>query len=215
MIRRPLLVSILVAGLMTGGVVLAQDPQVPPQETAPVPAPDPVGDVLKATPAPVQPPPAPVATPSETPAPVVVAPPAKSEKADDEKDDEKAAEPAPKRKAEAPAPAPDRRQRRPIAVIQAIDKITAETMTFEVEVGGRPVRFKGSLIFTARACEVSASDELVDDAVAFVEVSVQPRGVSRDTGPREIFKGWMFASAPAVSSLEHPVYDAWVVGCRA
>jgi hypothetical protein len=88
-------------------------------------------------------------------------------------------------------------------------------MRFEVEVGGRPVRFQKTLIFTARACEVSAADEQVSDAIAYLEVSLQPRGVVQVSEPRQIFRGWMFASAPAVNGLQHPVYDAWVVGCKA
>ena len=28
-----------------------------------------------------------------------------------------------------------------------------------------------------------------------------------------VFSGWMFASSPALSALEHPVYDVWVVDC--
>ena len=88
-------------------------------------------------------------------------------------------------------------------------------MRFEVVVGGRPVRFQRSLIFTARACEVSASDEQVEDAIAYLEVSVQPRGTLQNSDPRQIFRGWMFASSPAASGLQHPTYDAWVVGCRA
>ena len=35
------------------------------------------------------------------------------------------------------------------------------------------------------------------------------------TEARQIFKGWMFASSPGVSGLQHPIYDAWVVGCKA
>ena len=27
------------------------------------------------------------------------------------------------------------------------------------------------------------------------------------------FKGWMFASSPALAAMEHPVYDVWVVDC--
>ena len=30
----------------------------------------------------------------------------------------------------------------------------------------------------------------------------------------ELFKGWMFSSNPALSSMEHPVYDIWVIGCE-
>lgn len=29
-----------------------------------------------------------------------------------------------------------------------------------------------------------------------------------------IFRGWMFASSPALNALEHPVYDVWVIDCR-
>jgi hypothetical protein len=29
-----------------------------------------------------------------------------------------------------------------------------------------------------------------------------------------IFSGWMFAQSPALSALEHPVYDIWVVDCK-
>ena len=29
-----------------------------------------------------------------------------------------------------------------------------------------------------------------------------------------LFSGWMFASSPALSALEHPVYDVWVIDCQ-
>ena len=28
-----------------------------------------------------------------------------------------------------------------------------------------------------------------------------------------LFSGWMFASSPGLSALEHPVYDVWVIRC--
>ncbi|KCZ83625.1 hypothetical protein HAD_13524 [Hyphomonas adhaerens MHS-3] len=31
----------------------------------------------------------------------------------------------------------------------------------------------------------------------------------------ELFSGWMFASSPGLSALEHPVYDIWVIRCTA
>ncbi|MDP3404338.1 MAG: DUF2155 domain-containing protein [Brevundimonas sp.] len=111
---------------------------------------------------------------------------------------------------ETPAP----RQRRRVAIVEAIDKITAESMRFEVEVGGRPVRFNQALIFTARACEVSADAELVQDSIAYLDITLQPKG-TQVSAPRQIFRGWMFASTPALSGLQHPIYDAWIVGCKA
>ena len=110
---------------------------------------------------------------------------------------------------------PPARERRPVAIIQALDKTTAETMRFEVQVGGPPVRFRNTLIFTARACEVNAEDDPEEEAAAYLEIRSQPRGTNQPTQARQVFRGWMFASAPAVNPLEHPNYDAWVVGCRA
>jgi hypothetical protein len=110
---------------------------------------------------------------------------------------------------------PPPRQRRRVAVIQAVDKVTAESIRFEVEVGGRPVAFKRELIFTVRACEVSAEEERDQDSAGYVEISLQPRGVVTGAEPRQVFRGWMFASSPGLGVLEHPVYDAWLVDCRA
>lgn len=31
---------------------------------------------------------------------------------------------------------------------------------------------------------------------------------------KNIFRGWMFASSPALNALEHPVYDVWVIDCK-
>jgi len=76
------------------------------------------------------------------------------------------------------------------------------------------VRFNNNLIFTARACEVSADNEVVKDAIAYLDITLQPRA-SPGTAPRQIFRGWMFSSTPAISGLQHPIYDAWIVGCKA
>lgn len=219
--RGAILAGVAVAAVLTAGGVVASALNDLPQDARPIQ--DTTAELNRqATPPPATPPaePAPEATPAPT-VPVAVTPPAPSiviadEKASEEGEaaaDEKAEEKAEAR-TETPAP-PGRRQRRRVAIVEAVDKITAERMRFEVEVGGRPVRFQRTLIFTARACEVSTSDEQVEDAIAYLDISLQPRGVIQTTEPRQIFRGWMFASSPAVSGLQHPVYDAWVVGCRA
>ncbi len=216
--------ALTVAALSLGswGVVAAGGMQdAPPQDAAPVVNPD--AEALRkrlneelaptAEPAPTAPvavvPPVPVVqtanlqedeAPDES-EPETVAP----ADEDTETDEEKAARLAP----DSPTP----RQRRRVAIVEAIDKITAESMRFEVEVGGRPVRFNQALIFTARACEVTAANEPVSDSIAYLEVTLQPRGTVR-ADPRQIFRGWMFASTPALSGLQHPIYDAWVVGCK-
>lgn len=200
--------------LATGGGGVASALQDAPQDARPA---DPVGDLMRnPQPAPETPPvatPAPVAPivvtplPEDAPLTPILVPEAVPET-------EEVAETETVKAPEEPAK-PERRQRRRVAVIQAIDKITAQSMRFEVEVGGRPVRFDQALIFTARACEISGAGEQVDDSVAYVEVTLQPRPGIQAAQPRQIFRGWMFASAPSVSGLQHPLYDAWVVGCKA
>ncbi|WP_447910055.1 DUF2155 domain-containing protein [Brevundimonas bullata] len=229
MSRRVLLIGVAVAGLAVAGAGMTSALLDLPQDAVPVQ--DPVGDLLRDTnrtplqtppstapqtpPAPVQGAALPSTAPTAAPGtPVIVVTPEAEIAAVQEDAPPEAATEAPK-VAAAPVAVPGLRQRRPVAIIHAIDKVTAESMRFEVEVGGRPVRFNKTLIFSVRACEVSASDELTEDAIAYLEVGVQPRGIAVPTEARQIFKGWMFASSPGVSGLQHPIYDAWVVGCKA
>lgn len=226
--RRGVILLSCAAVLALSGAVTAAALQDTPQEARPAGgAPgDPIADLLnRMPPAGAQTPtPAPESAPNTTPAPsspVPEPPPAETAAAPPDVQIEPEAEAdieiSDVITPEEPAKPVGPRQRRRIAVIQAIDKVTAETMRFEVEVGGRPVRFNRNLIFTARACEVSSADELVDDAVAYLEISVQPRVTTTGVQPdaRQVFRGWMFASAPGVSGLQHPHYDAWIVGCKA
>lgn len=212
MLRRPDFVRILrhgpwlagAAAVCAAGLVAAQPapPSAPAAKTAPA-APQ--------APAPAVPPPAseeaPPATIGGTPQPAMVPP--ISEK-------EVAPAPPPEEKAAAPKTpeAPQRRPRFDVAVLQVLDKVTAETLRFEAPVG-KAVRYK-TLIFTVKACERSAPDEAVEDSIAYLEILSQPRAEpGRPVLPaKQAFKGWMYASSPSLDPLEHPVYDAWLITCR-
>ena len=221
--RRLLMIGVAVLALGAAGVVVAGGLQDgPPQDATPAPSPmpDPIADALRNAPTtPVEP--APAGDPAPT-APVAITPPAMvvdemAGKTDEAEAARITGERAPTTVVDkiVEPEVPDRRQRRRVAIVEAIDKITAESMRFEVEVGGRPVRFNNALIFSARACEVSAPGELVQDSIAYLDISLQPRGAAKVVEPRQIFRGWMFSSTPAVSGLQHPIYDAWIVGCKA
>lgn len=106
---------------------------------------------------------------------------------------------------------PLKRPRFSSAVLQAVDKITAETLRFEAKVG-EPVRFKG-IVMTVHACEGAAPDEGFADAFAHVDVQSQPESVTRSQA-RVVFRGWMFASSPSLHPVEHPLYDVWLIACR-
>jgi hypothetical protein len=181
----------LVGAAVIGGLALAQ----------PAPPPD-----APATP----PPPA-----AEEAPPVTIAPPAPIA-APPIKDEEVAPAAPPKAQVvEKPVEKPMIRARYDLAVLQAIDKVTAETLRFQAAVG-QPVRWKG-LVFTVRACERSAPDEPIEDAVAYLNIQYQPRPQpgKPTPPPRQAFKGWMFAASPGLNPLQHATYDAWVISCRA
>ncbi|MGO1120927.1 DUF2155 domain-containing protein [Rhodovibrionaceae bacterium A322] len=94
-----------------------------------------------------------------------------------------------------------------IAVLQGLDKITARISTFEAPLN-QAIDF-GSLSIVARACYKTPPVEPPESA-AFLEVD----DVRPDRPRQALFTGWMYASSPAISSLEHPVYDVWVIDCR-
>ncbi|HRH21408.1 MAG TPA: DUF2155 domain-containing protein [Brevundimonas sp.] len=105
------------------------------------------------------------------------------------------------------------RPRQGVAIIQALDKVTAVSIRFAVPVGQQR-RWRG-LVFRVRACETTATDEPMRDSVAYLEIFSQPRARDGAVDPRRVFQGWVFASSPALSGLEHPLYDAWVISCQA
>ena len=94
-----------------------------------------------------------------------------------------------------------------VAVLQALDKVTARISTFDAPID-KTVRF-GTLEIRARFCRKTPPEE-APESVAFVEIDEVRRG---EAATRR-FSGWMFASSPSVSALEHPVYDVWVVDCK-
>jgi len=202
--------GVALAAVVAVGLVQAQEnappPLIfddPPPPTQPIEEAPPPADV---------PPPAadPVPPPVTTAAPDPV--PAQSAEKEDEKEDAE-------EKAEAPPLLPEpeiptgKRTRYGSVVLQALDKITAETIRFEARVGV-PVKWRG-LVFTVRSCEVSNPDEVMQDSIAYVQIRSEPRSLSEKQTSREVFRGWMFASSPGLAPLEHPLYDAWVIACKA
>src|SRR4029434_1842179 len=94
-----------------------------------------------------------------------------------------------------------------IAVLQALDKVSARVSVLEVPVG-KTVCF-GTLEITARACDKRPPEETPESA-AFLEITDKRPGQA----PTTPFVGWMFASSPALSAMEHPVYGVWVLDCK-
>ena len=94
----------------------------------------------------------------------------------------------------------------PYAALQALDKVTARVQRLTVKVG-ESVAF-GTLTIKVDACR-KAPPENSPEAAAFLEITdTKPGG-----DPQTVFSGWMFQSSPAISAMDHAVYDIWVVDC--
>ena len=93
------------------------------------------------------------------------------------------------------------------AVLQGLDKVTARVLTIEAPVG-LAVTF-GALEIIARTCDKRPPEETPESA-AFLDIWEVRQGEPAVS----LFRGWMFASSPALSAMEHPVYDVWVLDCK-
>ncbi len=95
----------------------------------------------------------------------------------------------------------------PSVKLQGLDKSTARTTTFEAKVGSTITY--GPLFIRIQSCRKAPPIEKPESA-AFVQIWEVPP----ETGKSEwVFSGWMFASSPALSAMDHPVYDIWVLDC--
>ncbi len=92
-------------------------------------------------------------------------------------------------------------------VFGGLDKVAARVSTFSGKVG-QPVAF-GTLEIKADTCVTHPPEETPENA-AFLEIFQLLDGGKKE----KVFSGWMFGSSPALSALDHPVYDVWVMRCE-
>lgn len=106
-------------------------------------------------------------------------------------------------------PFADRWIEAPAARLQALDKVTGRVSAIDAPLGA-PVRF-GTLDLRILSC-FRRPPELPPESAAFLEIGER----RRPEDPRQtLFRGWMFASSPGLSALEHAVYDVIVLDCPA
>ncbi len=91
--------------------------------------------------------------------------------------------------------------------IRILDKITATTRNFNLDVG-QTVSY-GDLRIKPQACRKSPPTA-EPEAAAFLEVW---EILAKNPDPQWVFSGWMFASTPGLSAMDHPIYDVWVIDC--
>ncbi len=90
------------------------------------------------------------------------------------------------------------------AIMRGLDRINGETTDFEI---AKDATFQYQrLAITLKECRYPEGQKNTE---GFAYLSV--RDVFDD---KEIFEGWMFASSPALSAIDHSRYDVWVIRCK-
>ncbi|KIN66259.1 hypothetical protein Z946_271 [Sulfitobacter noctilucicola] len=88
-------------------------------------------------------------------------------------------------------------------VLRALDKTSGQTADIEIR-SGQAVSH-GLLEIVMTDCRYPAGNP---SGNAYAALEISERGK-----PGVVFSGWMIASAPALSAMEHPRYDVWVIRC--
>jgi len=102
-------------------------------------------------------------------------------------------------------PIPDGPGKR-VAELQGLDKVTARTQRFYAPVG-ESTRF-GTLAISVSDCLVNVPEAPPESVAYLIIVDNKP-----GQAPEKLFAGWMFASTPSLSALDHGVYDVRVLSC--
>tara|TARA_B100001123_G_scaffold427677_1_gene543559 strand:+ start:3186 stop:3698 length:513 start_codon:yes stop_codon:yes gene_type:complete len=91
--------------------------------------------------------------------------------------------------------------------IMALDKITAKTSTLSIKLGEE--KYFGKLKIKPLKCKETDIDQ-PPDTVAYLQVI----DISDKKNDQVfVFNGWTFASSPTLRSLDHSIYDLWLLGC--
>lgn len=91
--------------------------------------------------------------------------------------------------------------------LQVLDKSMARTVTLKAKVGST-IEY-GSMFIKIQACRKSEPLDKPESA-SFLQIWEVPINSDKSEW---LFSGWMFASSPALSAMNHPVYDVWVLDC--
>jgi len=90
------------------------------------------------------------------------------------------------------------------AILRGLDRINGETVDFEVG-PGQSFQYQ-RLNVELKECRYPEGQKNTE-GFAYLTIS--------DVFTEQlVFEGWMFASSPALSALDHPRYDVWVIRCK-
>lgn len=94
-------------------------------------------------------------------------------------------------------------ERAPGALLRGLDKVAGTTTEIDLAIGES--KTFGRLTVTLSDCRYPVSDP---SSNAYAHVTI-----ADGTSGAVTFDGWMIASSPALSAMDDPRYDVWVMRC--
>lgn len=89
------------------------------------------------------------------------------------------------------------------AVLRGLDKLNGNVV--DITLGAREVTRFGALEIRLTECRYPSGNPSGDAYAGLEIIDPQRRQL--------LFQGWMVASSPALSAMDHPRYDIWVLRC--
>ena len=93
------------------------------------------------------------------------------------------------------------------ANIQILNKVTNVVYEYKIKINKKFIF--DNLYFTVSKCWQAPLDQIPESKV-LIDIDLIQEG-QKDKKP--LFYGWLFASSPASSGLEHPIYDVTAIKC--
>lgn len=88
-------------------------------------------------------------------------------------------------------------------VVRWLDRVTGELADIDLSRGESAVR--GRLTIQLDECRYPLADPASN---AYAHLTITDSLLAEP-----VFSGWMIASSPALSAMDHPRYDVWVLRC--
>ena len=89
------------------------------------------------------------------------------------------------------------------AELRVLDKMTGLVSDYDIAVGS--ARTEGRMTVQLDDCRYPSD---LPNGEAYAHLTILDSDLAAPA-----FKGWMVASSPALSALDHPRYDVWVLRC--
>ena len=100
-----------------------------------------------------------------------------------------------------------------IAIVQILNKTTAKSSLVELKINQK-INL-GTITLKARKCWQAPLEQKPETKILLeVFENKVTDSINQVVENTRVFYGWLFASSPSISGMEHPIYDITAISCK-